>query len=125
MNHHLALKSPWYVELRRRQLSHVNLLTAEEWTQRLKQAGFTEIAFSPYLDAADCKLWDRLDSPFCVGANRYTLSAVIRILGKAVPQTAKNRLRAILVRHLCQRLSRTAGTGSEPCAAAFVARKPT
>jgi SAM-dependent methyltransferase len=123
MNNHLVLKSGWYAALRRRQLCHVNLLSGDEWVSKLERAGYVHIEFYSYMDGRACNLWDHLDSPFCVGSGRYTLSAVTRLLGKALPRPVKRRLRTEVCRRICQRLDQAASDQAGPCAVAFVAHK--
>jgi SAM-dependent methyltransferase len=121
MNNHLLFRSRWYVQMRRRQLQHVNLLTQEEWSGALSRAGFGVVEFYPYLNAKDCLLWDMLDFPGCIGFGHYRLSAVLilatRVLGR--------RLRERVYRGVANWLTRRASMANEigTCAVAAVAKK--
>src|SRR5216684_2333386 len=60
MNNHLLLRSKLYADHRRRQLSHVNLLSKEEWIEAFYRAGFARVEAFPYLSGANCRMWDWL-----------------------------------------------------------------
>jgi len=90
--------------MRRRQLLHVNLLTEHEWQVAFQKAGFGEVKSFPYLSGKDCYLWDMLDFPMCIGLGRYKISAVLRLIGRMIPDSSRKRMYQkvanMLLRHL-------------------------
>jgi len=121
MNSHLATSCPWYVEARRKQLVHINLLTMKEWAELLGSVGFNSVNFVPYLPGRMCRYWDLLDLPSFVGYGRFTLSAAIRKATLLVPAEFREPLYARMAGFLA-RLIREASF-SDACAAVVIARK--
>lgn len=123
MNRHLLLPWGWYAKLRQRQLVHVNLFSEQEWRELLERAGFSRTEFRPYLSGRQCKLWDILDSPGCIGRGRYCLATAIGILApRLLPRSAKDWLSQRLAQWL--RTKATADHGKEPaCASVIIGRK--
>lgn len=123
MNDHLAFHNDAYAQMRQRQLFHVNLHTIDEWRARFLAAGFKRVVIEPYLTASDCVLWDRMDLPICVGiGGRYNVGAVLRILGKALPAQAQQKL-VERVAHSLATIAIGPQENEPPCAAAIVAWK--
>jgi SAM-dependent methyltransferase len=123
MNRHLLLPWNWYARLRQRQLVHLNLHSEQGWRLLLERAGFSSIEFRSYLSGRECRLWDTMDSPGCVGTGRYCVATGVGFLARRVlPRPAKQWL----LRHLAYWLTAraTAGGSKEPgCASVVVARK--
>jgi len=123
MNSHLLFPWDWYARLRQRQLVHVNLFTRSKWLELLERVGFSQIEFRPYLSARECKLWDALDSPGCIGSGRYCVATAVCFLGaRLMPKSA----RRWLLRHTAEWLSVKASRDCEKgpaCASVIVARK--
>jgi SAM-dependent methyltransferase len=92
MNEHLLFRWSWYAKIRRRQLSHVNLLTKQEWNELLLTIGFSTVEFRPYLSGKACKFWDTIDSPGCIGFGRYRLAPVLGGVFGLAPIGLKNRV---------------------------------
>jgi len=119
MNEHLLFKSQRYVQLRREQLVHVNLLSESGWSELLNRCRFSVEAVEPYMSATACRFWDTLDAIACIGRGRYTLAAALHEIGCAVlPAGARNRLVASLSNWLCSKAKKHQGTG--PATAALV-----
>jgi SAM-dependent methyltransferase len=125
MNQHLLFPWEWYARWRQRKLVHINLMSEELWEGLLRNIGFSEIEFHPYLSARDCKFWDTIDSPGSIGFGRYQLAPALGLLTQwLLPQ----RVRGWMVDHLASWLSRRAEaeTSKGPaCATVVIARKGT
>jgi SAM-dependent methyltransferase len=123
MNRHLLLPWRWYARLRQQQLVHINLLSEESWEAVLRDAGFSEIEFRPYLSGKACKFWDTIDSPSCFKVGRYGLAPALGILAqKLLPR----RARQWAVHHVAAWLSKKAQADTEKddaCATVVIARK--
>ena len=92
MNRHLLLSSAWYARVRAEQLQHRHLLAEDAWVAALSKAGFTTIQTTPYLSAQMCKLWDRVDGPFCMGAGPLTLGRAYRAGLWLMPAPLRSKL---------------------------------
>jgi len=123
MNEHLAVRLPAYARARQRQLQHRNLWTTDEWRARLEEAGFETVTADPYLDAAACRRWDRLDAAAALGTGRYRVAPALHRLGVvALPAPMKQWLKARLALLLLDwTRSPAEGLG---CAAVLVATTP-
>jgi SAM-dependent methyltransferase len=120
MNDHLTLRSNWYVRIRKKQLSHVNLWKASQWRERFEICGFNDISMYPYLPARLCRLWDNLDLPFCIGHGKYSAYGLFLVLWRILPQ----RIRAFYISLMVNLLSRyESDVGPPRCAAVLVAVK--
>lgn len=121
MNNYLLLRTNWYTEMRCRQLQHVNLLTENEWKEAFRRVGFAEVKSFPYLSGKDCRLWDVLDFPICIGRGRYTVSAVLRLIARTIPVLGRKRIfqtiANLLLAHLNKSMTDTF------CATVIIARK--
>lgn len=123
MNEHLAVRLPAYVRARQRQLQHRNLWTTDEWRARLEAAGFETVTADPYLDAAACRRWDRLDAAAALGTGRYRVAPAVHRLGAAaLPAPTKQWLKARLARVLLRWMRFPAERVG--CAAVLVATAP-
>jgi SAM-dependent methyltransferase len=123
MNHHLAFSFPAYARMRQRQLAHYNLLSAGEWRSRLGEAGFGAVEFTPYLGSRACRFWDEVDVIGCLGAGRYCLATLFRLLTQVLlPQAAKRALCWSLAKWLQANISRNDDL-SYPCAVLISATK--
>jgi len=98
MNHHLLLFWRWYSRMRQQQLAHLNLFTPQKWYDLLQSIRFSHVKFRPYLSESDCRFWDMLDSPGCIGFGTYRLSSVLGF-------TASKLLPAALENQVLRRLS--------------------
>ena len=94
MNDHLLVRSPWYAELRRRQLAHLNLLDESGWVDLVRSSGFRDVRLTPYLFGEDIRMWDRLDLPVSIGVGRYRVSTATNLLLPLVPRPWRERARA-------------------------------
>jgi SAM-dependent methyltransferase len=121
MNNHLLVRAPWYAELRRSQLTHVNLLSDEQWIATFRRAGFAEVHSYPYLFGRDIGFWDALDFPASLGKGRYRVSTAMNLALHCLPESIRSVGRSVVARWLAARTACT--EGSEPCATALVARK--
>jgi len=121
MNKYLSFRGRWYAELRRRQLAHVNFLTQEEWNEVFQKAGFDKVQLYPYLAGKDCRLWDILDFPCCIGSGRYRLSAVLRLAIRALPAYSRVRVHERVAVWLADRVAKPGDMA--PCAVAVIAEK--
>ncbi len=123
MNRHLLLPWRWYARLRQRQLVHINLLSETSWEDLLRDIGFSDIEFRPYLSGKACKFWDSIDSPSCIQVGRYGLAPVLGIMAqKLLPRWAKQRT----VNGFASWLSRKAQADTkkdDACATVVIARK--
>jgi SAM-dependent methyltransferase len=120
MNRFLVLRSPWYAELRRKQLKHENLLTLHEWLERFQRAGFKRISVYPYLSGRVCYYWDLMDSPMCLGYQRYSAYGAFCLAWRVLPLAVK---RAYLkgMSNILSRLKRY--DDDTPCAVVLIAQK--
>ena len=120
MNEHLTLDSERYVAWRQGRLEHRNLWTRDEWREQLREAGFGEVSFTGYLDAAEIGYWDRIDAIGNVGIGRVRVAPVARRGVSAVlPDAAKRRVKRAIAERLARHVD---GGGEESCAALVVAR---
>lgn len=119
MNDHLAFRAGWYATLRRRQLSHVNLLDESGWESILLRAGFHQVRMTPYLHGEHIRVWDRLDFPASIGVGRYRVSTAARLLMRVVPGTTRARWRDRAARSLSAFMAEPRWPA--PCAAVLVA----
>ena len=92
MNRHLLIRKGWYARWRAAQLQHRHLLAENAWVEALSQAGFTSVRTTPYLSARLCRLWDRVDGPFSIGAGPLRLSRAYRLGLRLLPRPARSRL---------------------------------
>jgi ubiquinone/menaquinone biosynthesis C-methylase UbiE len=101
--------------------AHVNLWSRERWTSELRDAGFGEVSFSPYLTAADVRRWERLSN--WTGGVVYALAGgkkrpieISRTAGVATGSRVANALRgpgrAIVRRALSRREREPSANGS-------------
>lgn len=122
MSEHLAVCTSAYVSARQRQLRHRNLWTIDEWRARLCGAGFATVTFDPYLDAAACRRWDRLDAPGALGSGRLRVAPVLhRCASAMLPAPLKRSVKARLALALLDWTRRPAR--GPFCAAVIVATK--
>jgi ubiquinone/menaquinone biosynthesis C-methylase UbiE len=121
MNDFLLFKSAGYAELRRRQLSHANLLTMGQWQQMFTEAGFSQVKFFPYLIENQCHLWDTMDFPISFGFRRFTVGNGLRLMSRALPKSIIRRVRLSIARTLARHAPNP--ENNVPCAAAIVAFK--
>jgi SAM-dependent methyltransferase len=123
MNRHLLLPWRWYARLRQRHLVHINLLSEKSWEDLLRDIGFSDIEFRPYLSGKACRFWDSIDSPSCIKFGRYGLAPALGILAQnLLPRWAKQRT----VDGFASWLSRKAQTDTkkdDACATVVIARK--
>ena len=124
MNEHLALRLPIYARARQRQLQHHNLWSVEEWQARLEAVGFETVTADPYLDAAACRRWDKLDVLGAIGIGRYRLGPALHLLvARVLPAPLKRSMSARLSRLLLSWARRPPeGLG---CAVVLIATTPT
>jgi ubiquinone/menaquinone biosynthesis C-methylase UbiE len=104
MNNYLLLQRDWYVEMRRKQLQHVNLLTEDKWKEIFQKSGFSEVKTFPYLSEKDCYRWDILDFPICIGHGRYTVGAVLRLMDRTVPVPVRKMIYQAVAHWLSARI---------------------
>lgn len=121
MNNFLMFKSSRYTELRRRQLSHINLLTVDQWNQMFVEVGFSQTKFFPYLVANQCNLWDTMDFPISIGWRRYTVGNALRVMSRALPKSIIRHVRLAIARALIRQAPNL--RINVPCAMAIVAFK--
>jgi len=121
MNNYLLSSSPCYINMRQRQLNHLNLFTGDEWVTKLKKQGFENIDVIPYLYGRECRLWDLLDAPVCFGYKRYKVASAYLLLYRIMPPALQNILNKALAGALSL-LLRNRRSG-DPCAALIVAEK--
>jgi SAM-dependent methyltransferase len=122
MNDHLTFRSRRYCDLRRRQLTHLNLHDPSQWRALFRNAGFTGFELRPYLDGGQCQLWDRLDAPVCVGVSRRgTIGTALRLIARALPPGVREAIYRSLARRIARGDARR--RHGSPCAAAIVATK--
>jgi SAM-dependent methyltransferase len=121
MNNHLLLRSSRYAELRRNQLSHVNLFSHEQWIAAFRRAGFAEVQSFPYLFGRDIAFWDVMDFPASLGTGRYRVSTALNLAMSFLPEVARSAGRSLTARWLARRAERA--HQGEPCAMALVATK--
>lgn len=114
MERHLLFPWPSYARWRRSKLRHVNLFEAAEWKGKLEAAGFRKVNVIPYLPAALCGRWDRVDAPLCAGFGRLTLSAVYRVLFAVSPVRVRQAVNRWWKRYFLPVLAEPSAT--EPCA---------
>ena len=121
MNNFLLFPSNSYAKLRQNQLAHLNLFTIDEWRQLFLSEGFSQFQFFPYLYGEQCRLWDRVDFPGCVGYGRYTISSAFSILTSPLPDNLVLAGR----KWVAQFLSRYMAYKQDdvPCAIAIIAIK--
>jgi hypothetical protein len=114
------VRSSWYASVRQRQLVHVNLWSIAEWTALLNRCGFSEVDARPYMFAAQCRLWDRIDAPAALGWGRYRVGTVVpRLVRLLIPRMVREFSSATIARALDSRAyPRDLG---EPTAALIVA----
>jgi SAM-dependent methyltransferase len=120
MNSHLAWRWTRYVKWRQRGLVHYNLWATDTWRDRLLAAGFSDVAFYPYLRADLCKIWDLADAPLMLGTGRLRFGTLLRYLAQLVPPPARRRIRRVLACKLVGLVNSRNRTG-ETCAAVLVA----
>lgn len=121
MNKHLLFSGSWYIELRRRQLSHINLLSKEEWLSLLSDVGFERIEFYQYLSGKECYFWDMIDAPICLGYGRYTISAALRLIWSMLPSFIKKIYLKFMALFLLNKIN--INTDGDYCATIIIAWK--
>lgn len=121
MNDYLLLRTQAYANMRQRQLSHVNLLSAEAWATTFRRAGFATVQSYPYFFGGDVRFWDPMDFPASIGASRYRVSTAVNTALDAVPTRLRAVGRRLTARWLATRVPRC--HVGEPCATALVATK--
>jgi SAM-dependent methyltransferase len=122
MNDHLVFAAPAYARLRQRQLIHRNLHSMPEWTAMIEEAGFRDIAFHPYLLGDQCRFWDHMDAPICVGlSGRYNIGNVLRLGLRVLPDSIRRRIFSRLAASIAAK-DRSLGAG-EACATVLTARR--
>jgi SAM-dependent methyltransferase len=123
MSDHLALGSERYARARQQQLLHRNLWTLEEWTAKLRAAGFAAVEAHPFLDAASCRRWDRLDAAGALGRGRYRVAPILhRFASIVLPTRVKARLKRGIAEAIVGWAARPAD--GPPCAALVIATAP-
>jgi SAM-dependent methyltransferase len=121
MNDHLLVRKNWYTKIRCKQLQHVNLLTEHGWKEIFKKAGFAEVKSFPYLSANDCRLWDTLDFPICIGRGRYTVGTALGLMGRTVPIQVRKMICQTIANWLLARLNKSVRDNF--CATVILAQK--
>lgn len=124
MNDHLTFRSPRYAEIRQRQLEHLNLLTDEQWQEKLQAVGFSQVEFRYYLTEDECRFWDGMDAIACVGMGRYKVGNIAGFAAeKLTPTFIKTAAKRRLAKTLLNRISAEPAKKENGCAAAVIARK--
>ena len=122
MNRHLLFESAWYARMRAEQLQHLNLLPEDAWVAALSKAGFATVETVPYLSAAMCERWDRVDGPLCMGAGPITLGRAYRVGMRLLPTFLRSKLNRQWQHYFIRALEEN--PSQSPCAMLIQARVP-
>ena len=116
-----AVRIGWYARMRNRQLSHINLLTQESWTQLWEEAGLEVVRARSVVSLGQTRRWDLIDAPLFLGVRRYTCGNLYQRI--VLPRPKLLRLHRRLSEPLSRWVIRGQRAHDEPVCVFFELRK--
>jgi len=71
-----------YVEEKNERQSHFNYFSSDEWTKRMKKAGFSSVEFKYYMPFKTERRWDFIDQIFVTGWRKFRVYKVFQGLAE-------------------------------------------